>query len=114
MFDSQANAWDHTYSCAVSYRLGLITPRWHLSLSTCEWVDAAGLGRAHNCSFSVLYDEVGHLVQEHGAEVVLLQEVVCREPGVLRDIVRELHGRTSFVYVNCEDKVIFLEVWNKC
>ena len=50
---------------------------------TSEWVTSSGLGRSHHMSFSVLYYKIGNLVEEHGAEVILLQKVMCRQPGVL-------------------------------
>ena len=56
----------------------------------------------------VLYDEVGNLVQEHGTEVVLLQEVMRRQPGILSAVIRELHGGPSLVHFNGEDKVVLL------
>lgn len=60
-------------------------------------------------SFGVFDDEVGHLVQEHGAELVLLQEVVGCQPGVVCHVVGQLHGRATLVDVDGEDKVVLLE-----
>lgn len=59
-------------------------------------------------SFGVLYDKIGNLVEKHGAEVILLQKVVCCQPGVLGHVVRQLHGRPSLVHVDGEDVVILL------
>lgn len=81
----------------------------YLSLSlTGEGVATSRRGWAHHMSLSVLYYKIGNLVQEHGAEVVLLQEVVRCQPGVLRHIVRQLHGRPSLVHIDGEHVVVLL------
>lgn len=81
----------------------------HLSLSlTGEGVATSGWGWSHHMPLSVLYYKIGNLVQEHGAEVILLQEVVRCQPGVLRHIVRQLHGRPSLVHIDGEHVVVLL------
>lgn len=43
---------------------------------TCEGVCDRGGGWPKSLAFSVFDDEISHLIQEHGAQVILLQEVV--------------------------------------
>lgn len=76
---------------------------------TCEWIPTVGLGGTHHMTFGVLDDKISHLVQEHRAQVVLLQEVVRRQPGVLCHVVRQLQRRPALVHVDCEDVIVFLE-----
>lgn len=59
-------------------------------------------------SFSVLDNKISNLVEEHGAKVIFLQEVVRHQPGVIRHVVRQLHGGPPFVHVNGEDVIVFL------
>lgn len=59
--------------------------------------------------FAVLDDEIGHLVEEHGAQVILLQEVMRRQPRVIRHIVGQLHGRPTLIHVDGEHVVILLQ-----
>lgn len=83
---------------AANSRLGL----------TGEGVGAARLGRPHHVSFGVVHDEVGDLVEEHGAEVVPLEEVVRGQPGVLAHVVRQLQRRPALVNVDGEDVIVLL------
>lgn len=76
---------------------------------TSEGVTTGGLGRTHHESFSVLDYKIGDLVEEHWAEVILLQKVVRRQPGVLRQVVRQLQGWTAFVHIDGEDVVVLLQ-----
>lgn len=75
---------------------------------TCERIATADLSRTHHMSFSVLDNEISNLVEEHGAEVVFLQEVVRHQPGVVGHVVRQLHGRSFLVHVDGEDVVVLL------
>lgn len=50
---------------------------------TSERVTTSRLGLSHHMSFGVLYYKIGNLVEEHGAEIILLQKVMRSQPGVL-------------------------------
>lgn len=80
----------------------------HLLDLTSEGVTTSGLGWSHHVPFGVLNDKIGNLVEEHGAEVILLQKVVRCQPGVVCHIVRQLHGWPSLIHINAEDVIILL------
>lgn len=75
---------------------------------TCEGVSTSWLGGANHMPFSVLDDEIGYLVEEHGTEIIFLQEVVRCQPGVVRHVVGELHGRSTLIDVDGENVIILL------
>lgn len=80
----------------------------HLLDLTSEGVTTSGLGWSHHVPFGVLNDKIGNLVEEHGAEVILLQKVVRCQPGVVCHIVRQLHGWPSLIHINAEHVIILL------
>lgn len=75
---------------------------------TCEWVSTSRLSRSHHMAFGVFDYKIGNLVEEHRAEVILLQKVVRCQPGVLGHVVRQLHGWPALIHIDGEDVVIFL------
>lgn len=75
---------------------------------TGEGVSTSWLGGADHMPFSILDDEIGYLVEEHGTEIVFLQEVVRCQPGVIRYVVGKLHRRPTLIYVDSKHVIILL------
>lgn len=75
---------------------------------TGEGVSTSWLGGTDHMPFSVLDDEIGYLVEEHGTEIVFLQEVVRCQPGVIRHVVGKLHRRPALIHVDGEHVIILL------